>query len=84
MKLQEVNEVPGLNPKGLAKMQLTMMSIDVINDLDERAEEYKSNLGKEGYFELITELGKIVNKKGDFSWSFLANGFRVLNNIKKH
>jgi|JYMV01.1.fsa_nt_gi hypothetical protein len=83
MKLQEVSETPKVNPKGLAKMQLMMMSADIVNELDKNTEEYKTKLGEQGYFELVAELGKILNKEGEASWSFLENGFRVLNNLKK-
>jgi hypothetical protein len=51
--------------------------------LDKNTEGYKTKLGEQGYFELVAELGKILNKEGEASWSFLENGFRVLNNLKK-
>ena len=83
MKLQEVSDTPKINPKGLAKMQLMMMAADIVNGLDNDTDGYKDKLGEKGYYKLVAELGKILNKEGEASWSFLENGYKVLNNLKK-
>ena len=45
MTNNKTNQAPGLNPKGLVKMQLMMMAADLVNDLG----KYKEALGRKTY-----------------------------------
>jgi hypothetical protein len=78
MTNNKTNQAPGLNPKGLVKMQLMMMAADLVNDLG----KYKEALGRKTYEKLVKTLGEILNKEGEADWSFLEKGFRVIRNTK--